>query len=440
MKKKIVVILIFCLIYSLNLFYPLTLDEIWNYGFSYNILNGQVPYRDFNMVLTPLFSFIMTLPLAIFGNNILVFNIFNIFILLLCTFLLYKLVKKNFLFCVSFFLIPFYVVFPSYNVFLLFLFILLIYLEKNKHNDYLIGFVLGCLILTKQSVGCMVLLPGLFYYHKDKKKLISRIIGCLIPCGIFLIYLLITKSFFQFLDLCLFGLLDFAKDNSFGIGNGLFIFIVILIITVIFIIKDTKNIYNYYALMFYSISIPIFDLYHLQFQIIVFILLCLLNYSKEIFVNAFVIFIFSIIVSTGFNVVTSYNNLMPFRYPNKIRHFEYRLISDSTISFTNEVNNFISKNKNSKIYFLDNYGYYFRIINDEKIDFLDLVNLGNWGYNGRKKIIKYIESLPEDSIFLIDKEHVNNRSQIDKNAINYIYKHGKNMGSVCNYDIYVLEE
>lgn len=440
MKKKIVVILIFCLIYSLNLFYPLTLDEIWNYGFSYNILNGQVPYRDFNMVLTPLFSFIMTLPLAIFGNNILVFNIFNIFILLLCTFLLYKLVKKNFLLCVSFFLIPFYVVFPSYNVFLLFLFILLIYLEKNKHNDYLIGFVLGCLILTKQSVGCMVLLPGLFYYYKDKKKLISRIIGCLIPCGIFLIYLLITKSFFQFLDLCLFGLLDFAKDNSFGIGNGLFIFIVILIITVIFIIKDTKNIYNYYALMFYSISIPIFDLYHLQFQIIVFILLCLLNYSKEIFVNAFVIFIFSIIVSTGFNVVTSYNNLMPFRYPNKIRHFEYRLISDSTISFTNEVNNFISKNKNSKIYFLDNYGYYFRIINDEKIDFLDLVNLGNWGYNGRKKIIKYIESLPENSIFLIDKEHVNNRSQIDKNAINYIYKHGKNMGSVCNYDIYVLEE
>ena len=29
-------------------------DEIWNYGFSYNIATGLIPYKDFNMVITPL--------------------------------------------------------------------------------------------------------------------------------------------------------------------------------------------------------------------------------------------------------------------------------------------------------------------------------------------------------------------------------------------------
>ena len=31
-------------------------DEIWNYGFSYNIASGLIPYKDFNMITTPLYS------------------------------------------------------------------------------------------------------------------------------------------------------------------------------------------------------------------------------------------------------------------------------------------------------------------------------------------------------------------------------------------------
>ena len=82
MRKGVIYsIFLFIIILGFNLFlYPSTLDEIWNYGFSYNILNGVLPYRDFNMVLTPLYSFIMTIPLFIFGNNILVFHIFRLYL------------------------------------------------------------------------------------------------------------------------------------------------------------------------------------------------------------------------------------------------------------------------------------------------------------------------------------------------------------------------
>ena len=48
MRKGVIYsIFLFIIILGFNLFlYPSTLDEIWNYGFSYNILNGVLPYRD----------------------------------------------------------------------------------------------------------------------------------------------------------------------------------------------------------------------------------------------------------------------------------------------------------------------------------------------------------------------------------------------------------
>ena len=34
------------------------LDEIWNFNFARNIANGLIPYKDFNMLQTPLLPFI----------------------------------------------------------------------------------------------------------------------------------------------------------------------------------------------------------------------------------------------------------------------------------------------------------------------------------------------------------------------------------------------
>ena len=51
---------------------PISLDEIWNYGFSYNIYNGLVPYKDFNMVMTPIYPMIMSVFLifnSVFYNS-----------------------------------------------------------------------------------------------------------------------------------------------------------------------------------------------------------------------------------------------------------------------------------------------------------------------------------------------------------------------------------
>ena len=54
-------VLIFFLLLIVSLFFTLFgNDEIWNYGFSNNIYKGLVVYKDFNMVITPLYPFIMS--------------------------------------------------------------------------------------------------------------------------------------------------------------------------------------------------------------------------------------------------------------------------------------------------------------------------------------------------------------------------------------------
>ena len=67
-KRKILIlfICIFILSFFYNfLFFPLNGDEVWNYGFAYAISNGEIPYRDFNMVVTPLYSFLISIFISI---------------------------------------------------------------------------------------------------------------------------------------------------------------------------------------------------------------------------------------------------------------------------------------------------------------------------------------------------------------------------------------
>ena len=51
-------------------------DVLWNYGFSYAIGNGEIPYVDFNMILPPFYPMLMSLGLII-NQNIIVFYLEN---------------------------------------------------------------------------------------------------------------------------------------------------------------------------------------------------------------------------------------------------------------------------------------------------------------------------------------------------------------------------
>ena len=140
MKKNIKIFLLFFLLNSiLFYFHTIDLDEIWSYGFSYNISRGLIPYKDYNMVVSPLYSLLFSLPLKVFGNYLLVYKLSHAFLYSLIFTLAYqKLGKKSLL-------LPISAAIQSspcwYNTFIaaLVLFILIIVDSNYKHKNLILS-------------------------------------------------------------------------------------------------------------------------------------------------------------------------------------------------------------------------------------------------------------------------------------------------------------
>lgn len=417
---------------------PINLDEIWNYGFAHNIYSGLIPYKDFNMVITPLYPMIMAIPFYIFGSNIVVMHIFNSLMITMMFYIIEKLLKKDIGLFLLLLCFPLSVAFPSYNLFLLFLFILLIWLEKSKKNDYLIGVILGLLILTKHSVGICVALPSIYYLFKDKGKFFRRVISCLGVGLLFIGYLVWSGSLINFIDLGILGLFDFAESNSSGFNIILLISMLLFILNIVLIIKNKDNLYYYYLLSFFSLLVPLFDLYHLELYIVAFVFVYLLEKKNEYRMKLFngKLFVWGIFVGAVL-INAKYRFEEKVYFPNSINHFEYRAVTKSYLDYTTTINEKIRKYNEKDIVFLSADGYYFRLINDMPIGYIDLINSGNWGYNGSTKLLGYVKK-NADTIIFLDETEIGTNKQTDQNVLKYVVDNGKVIDEVGHYKIYVL--
>ena len=440
LKKVIQYIFIFLVILIFNLICsPVNLDEIWNYGFSNNLYRGLLPYSDFNMVIPIFYPWLMSLPFYLFSSNMLVFHITNAVLVTASLVLLEKMYQDKMWIFFLFFFFPVNAVFPSYNFFLFILLVSLCYVEKimvpkYSWSHYLVGFLLGITILTKHTVGFFLLFPSL-YYFKHKKFLLKRVIGCLVPVSIFIIYLVISGSFSSFINLCILGLFDFSYNSEF-FTIYMFFFLIILFSTIYFIKKNPKDIINYYVLCFYSIVVPIVDLFHFLYAFLAFLLLVCFHIKKK-YLNYPVL---SIICVLALAFITAKDNSFNLSYyPNDINHFYMRFINYERLQFTKKMNRFLDENKDKRIVFLSSDSYYFKIINDEDIGYIDLINQGNLGYQGSSYLLSQIKKMEDDTLFLVNpNETVHN--QTDPIVLEYVLKHGKKIQNIDFYEVYVMEE
>lgn len=94
--KDVLLVLVFILIIAGNVFIQefSNLDEIWNYNFARNILDGLLPYKDFNIIITPLFPYIGALFLKLFGNEMIVIRFAECLEGALILLLIYKILKR----------------------------------------------------------------------------------------------------------------------------------------------------------------------------------------------------------------------------------------------------------------------------------------------------------------------------------------------------------
>ena len=431
-NKKIILFFIFCyiMIFCFNFFKNIDLDILWNYGFSKNVSDGLIMYKDFNMVITPLYPLLTGLFMKIFGTNMIIFYLINTFYALFILVIVYKLDKKI--------IFPFFIYFlfesaPGYNTLSILYVFLLIYLEKNNKSDYLIGFIISLAFLTKSSIGLFLALPTL-YYIKKPKKILKRLIPFIITNLIVIGYLYLNNALYDYINYTFLGLLDFQN------GNGNFNIITILIILiVIYLIREylkTKNKELLYILAFQIMAYPLFNISHalIAFTPVIYYLLKKYQKLNEIIIKNAPLFILIPIISLIINYYicqpTYDNNLFKYRYLQK----EYR---DDIVALENYFHG-----DYDNVYFFMMEAYLYKLTLDIPINEYDLTLKGNLGYNGESEMINKIKNLDDGSIIITSAIFQESKSSIvktqaSKKIYNFITENYNQIGQFHKFKMYV---
>jgi len=413
-KKIILIIILFFTIlgYTMVISIP-RYDEIWEYGYAYNIATGLIPYKDFNMVSTPLYPFIVSIFIKVFGHYLLSAHIFNAIIITIMLLILYKMLGKK-----SFILVPLIFTYsdPTYNNLLLFFFFLLLYIKnqniKDSKKEIITAIIISLMFLTKQSVGVVFFILELFL----SKHKIRYIITFIIPILILIIYLTINNALYNFIDYTLLGLFDFAGRNG-TISIYLFISIIICI-TLIILYKKYNKKEILYALAYQIISFPIFDEYHTIIAIIPFIFILLNNLDyKEYRTKYFItmtIFVLLLYITPKYDGKIILNN--NYMFGRKVNFVAIEVIDKTTKIYTKYEKEY------DKIFNFTRYTYLIKIYQEKTIDKYDMVLNGNMGYKGHNKYIKEIDNYCNKNkcLFIISTTPLNKYSQQNYEITNYI--------------------
>lgn len=435
------VVVFFIVLVALTFFSNLNCyDAAWNYGFSYAFSKGEVPFKDFNMITPGLYNFVMSLGLHISHNNLL-FLIEQSLLITLTFFIVYKMYgKKSWLFLFFMVFPSFYAFTPTYNFFLMFLTILLIYLEKEEANDYLIGVVLSLCILTKHTVGIFLVIPSFIFYFKDKKKLLKRFIGCLIPVIIYVVYLLFIGASKYFFDLCVLGLFDFASKNGEFVLIYVALTFILLVLNVLYVIFNRKDIMGYYILCFFSVMIPIFSFYHFSVYLAICSLMLLSILKKKDISDNYLGFLGIVLTLITFSFNLTF---VSGEYFFHIHNFDYLYSNKESRDNFKRLNDLYLKYRDdSSVNILSSKGVLIKIINEEKLDYFMVPLNGNFGYNGTLKMIDKVKD-NDKSYYIIDMNEYKRTKvhggQFALEICDYIIKNSKIIEENEDYNVYYYE-
>ncbi len=405
-------------------------DTIWNYGMAHAIRMGEIPYKDFNIITTPLYAFIMNFFL-LFSDQYLVFLLGQSLMGTFCFYYLDKLIGKKLLFFIPFMgFLLFHILFPNYNFLVFTLVVLLIYYDKEDSNDYLIGFILGLLCLTKHTIGFVIVLCS-FLSTRSWERTFQRISGMLGPGIVFLIYLLCTGSFSSFWNLSILGLFDFGGDNHF-LNTPLLVFsMLIMIYCLWYIWKRPKDSSAYYLLGSISMMIPIIDLFHFQYLLLLFVLHFLIH-TDEIHKYVWGLGIALSIFFLGFNLFSHYPHYQMNRFSTFKRFTGYLVPIEREKKLTKVLKDY-QERENAYMFSYSN--MFLDIVSDHEITYFDIPLYGNFGYDGVTQMKKKIDGMHDVYFYVQDHENI----QYCKDLYRYIKEKSKKSYEIEDFEVYYKE-
>lgn len=453
------------------LFRPIAdMDEIWNYNFGYNICNGMLPYIDFNCILTPLSMYISGAFLSVFGNTLFVFRLLSIILLATTFYCLFRLLwfcgNNRFLAfaCASFlFAICYLIWIYNYNNLNLLLIILALLIELKLDNQenisashyFFIGLLYGLIFLSKQSVGVFFLAYNtvlcVIEWFSNKIKsyyLVIRMTSSLLPLILFIIFLLLSGSSYEFWDYAIAGLGTFSLKITYFeyITSSVFDFVVgitPLIITsfsLVSILKNTSLVSRRFHIISLVISwigvlvaYPLCDYIHMCIGIVPFSVcaICCLNIkSFKRWENVVCVLVACSVLlcacSLELKTTDNYKKC-------ELTNYEGLIISKKLESHIVEVNQFIiaKGEKGIDVLIVDsNAAAYLLPLNKYYKDF-SLLNQGNLGTKTVSDLL-----LQNNVLYLVrsDRSSLNRQSHFD--LIEYIVTQYTKIGEVSGFEVY----
>ena len=468
------------------------LDELWQYNFANNMCKGLVPYRDFNIVVTPFFPFLASMFLRIFSNQLIVMRIFNTIIfasILIMSYKIFKILKLNnvvnLLFVLILYFLFYYDLGVEYNYLILLITLIFLYIElynTDKYgifelkNDFWLGVLIGINILTKHTIGIIISCAFLFYkliFIKDRddlqkivKILIYRFCGMLIPIIILFFYLIINDALYEFINYCILGIGEFNNKVSYlklffnkNILIAFFAFLTpmtLLSFIGLFRYRYNNEVKKILILLIFSIAMfvgifPIANSGHFIIYGFIGILSTLYmlyiilkknikNGRYKIFIKNFAklyiymcLIIYILLESKALFELYKNNKICK----NELDNYYGIIITEATINKINTIDEFIINKKEAgkKVLILDSSACFYNIpINIYNKDY-DMFNKGNLGRNGESRIIKEI-SESKDTIYLILNDKYTKNWQTPLDIINYVKENKDKTGEILQFDIY----
>lgn len=441
-KNQSVCFLLFCIVvFIVSMLYtlfilPVNGDEIWNYGFSYNIAHGLVIYRDFNVLQMPFYFMIGSLFIRAFGDYLISMHIFDCLILTFLMLMIYQrlgIYKSLILYPVILFNF-----FPTYSYFCLFLLFIILYLldKKKEVSDEAIALLAGLIFITKQSIGVCMLIPILFY---SKNKLKSLVIY-FVPFFVISMYLLFHHAFFDFINYCFLGMIDFQKSNL-----EFSIFFFLEFISCFYLLRrmikgEFRDRKVFFILAFQINAYPIFDAQHfvMVFIPVLYYFLSGVDFSLLrpyyrwlllfVMYTIFGIYAFKIVFFFPYGV--SFNR-DTFWYLRNNTGTEDVILKESKVILE------YVPNYNEDFFIMGN-AYVMRLYNNMDIGRYDLLLNGNMGYHGDIRVIREIDEIckKKSCVFFVEKQEFKKFSQFSEKIYDYVLNHYQKVAGNETFFVY----
>lgn len=446
-------IFVFLIVYIFNTFFYNNYDHIIDFTHCHSIANNAIIYKDFNIVVGPVYPVFISIFLRIFGNNFFVFHLVN------SSFIvgIYLMIKKHNKATMAILAISCCAVALSakYNLFTLLLFYMIYYTETgdNKYKDYIIGVLLSILVFTKINMGFFLIIPTFILYLKKPKIILKRFVSFLIPSILIILTMLLYGALQGFINYTVLGLISFTKNAMVDF------YVVFLVLAVIYVLKNIKkDKYLIYMLCYMMISYPLFESGHViigVFPTFVYILDRLKqNDFKQIrsLVLLLSVFVYIVFIVSNINKATDvYNREDFYKTIISMDCKNYFCSQDIHINkiFDNvhRLNNYIDQNfKDYRIFNFTYDAYIFKLDSNKKIDKYDFIWNGNIGYKGEDTYIKEISKYCKNNkcMFIIDKNNIYKRKKTDLinlKILKYVEKNYKevkdsNKKNRCTFSFY----